>query len=146
MNKLIGMAMLLIFCGMTGYKLYAGNADFGSKYNVQMLISGLGGSYLIISEFYQSIIGFFRGFRKSTIVNGQVKEEPMETQQIDLQKLMADSDKKLCNVSDKKLCDFVALLYLKNRCIESGSKEAVDHIIAINTLLFSVETKTVDTK
>lgn len=136
MNKIIGIGMLLLSCGMIGYKIYGGG-DFGPRYNAQMLISGIGGAYLVISEFYQSIIKLFQGvksfFNKTQTKISVSKEATMETQEIELQKIMTGAD--------KKLCDFVALLYLKNRCIESGLTEVMDHVVAINTLLFSNEAK-----
>lgn len=150
MNKITGLLLLIVFIGMTGYMLYSPDSDFGTRYYVQITISGLGAAYLLISEFWKPVYNFVKNF------NWKIFPDNSDSSDCCPDDCCPDSDdccnnsgdiemetdlKRLLSYEDENLCDFIALSYIRDRCSEIGSTEALDHISAINSILFESSNK-----
>lgn len=114
METAVGLALLGFFV-FTGYK-----GEFNTQICTQMLVSGLGGGYLLISGNLEKIKGFVNMFwnKKADTSVSKIKEIAASVEQ------------------DKSVRDFQCLNYLRDRCIEVNSPEALDMIVQINTILF----------
>lgn len=106
MESLIGLGMLL-FCAWNGFQASTVDGfDFTTRWYAQTIISGLGGLYIMIPKI-KSIL--------SSLGSGGPS---------------------LPDYSDKYQKDFECLSYLRDRCVENGSKEGLDLVIQLNTILF----------
>lgn len=158
MNKITGLVLLIIFTGMVGYMLYAPDSDFGTRYYIQITISGLGAAYLLISEFWKPVYNFFKNFNWKILPDDCCSNDDCCPDSDDCcpDDCCSDSDdccpnsgetemetdlKRLLSYEDENLCDFIALSYIRDRCAEIGSTEALDHISAINSILFESSNK-----
>lgn len=111
MENIVGFG-LLVFCGYMGY-----SADsYTTQTYVQLLISGLGGGYLLVSKNLDKLKTLFKK-RASVVTDAVIENE------------------------DKLQKDVDCLDYLLTRCQESGSPESVDMIVQINTILFKSRVK-----
>lgn len=110
MQNLIGMA-LLGFAAFLGYR-----GDFNAQIYAQMLVGGLGGGYLLVSENLEKLKGLFTMFWNKKV--SKIEEIAIPLAQ------------------DKSVRDFQCLNYLRDRCLEVNSPEALDMIVQINTILF----------
>lgn len=112
METVVGLALLGFFA-FTGYK-----GEFNTQIYAQMLVSGLGGGYLLISGNLEKIKELFTMFWNKKEDKPSISNDPVSIEQ------------------DKSVRDFQCLNYLRDRCIEVNSPEALDMIVQINTILF----------
>lgn len=117
MDLIIGLFLLVVFCILTGYHYLTGLSvsELGFKQLVQLVISG-GGSVFILSPFV------INGLKKIKLPNFRKKK---------------DMDNLSSSYDDDCMNDFKALHYLKDRAIEIDSKEALELVVKLNTILFS---------
>jgi len=106
MESLIGFGMLL-FCAWNGFQASTVDGfDFTTRWYAQTIISGLGGLYIMIPEVKRIL----------SSLGDNIPSPP--------------------DYSEKYQKDFECLSYLRDRCIESESKEGLDLVIQLNTILF----------
>ena len=114
MDIFVGIAMLVYCIGGLAYgNLYG----FDQRLMTQIGVSGVG-SLLILSEYIWSWVKTFK---------------------LPQMKLPKFSKEKMNNlpIDDKSVTDFKCLHYLKHRAEEIESKEMLDLVIQLNTLLFN---------
>ena len=134
MNKLLGLALLTFFIVTVGYKVYEQDASFNIRFYMQSIVSGHGAAYLLTVEFLPTIKNLY-----TSIINLFTKKDKSG------EKNMSVDIGKLLEYDHENLNDFIALSYIRDRCIEINSKEALDHISAINSILFNSQPKKDDT-
>lgn len=114
MELVIGLGMLL-FCAWNGFQASTVDGfDFTMRWYAQTIISGLGGLYIIIPKI-QNVLSSLN------IRGTSLPDHTTINDHID---------------SDKYRKDFECLVYLRDRCIENGSKEGLDFVVQLNTILF----------
>lgn len=126
MDLVIGIVLLASFFGILIYSLITGDIT-QTKILVQLLISGFG-SILVLSPV---VIRYVKGLIKREDSPKPDKEKEREM----------DNNEDLFNCDSKTMRDFKALHYLKERAFELDSKEALDLVVQLNTILFSTECK-----
>lgn len=120
MDLLIGIGMLVFFGYTVATFFLSKDLEPDPKFYAQMLISGAGSFYLLVVQNLDKVKELLSKLRKKTVDNKDKKEE--ET---------------LPLTTDKEYMDYQCLVYLKKRADELKSKEALDLVIKLNTLLFS---------
>lgn len=112
MENLVGFGLLGFFL-WTGYH----TSSYTMQTYAQMAISGIGGAYMLISNNIEGL--------KALIVKKSIeqKTEAPSLEQSDPVK------------------DFQSISYLRDRCQEIASPEAVDMTVQINTALFKSRIK-----
>ena len=114
MDIFVGIAMLVYCIGGLAYgNLYG----FDQRLMTQIGVSGVG-SLLILAEYIWSWV---KTFKLPQIKLPKFSKEKMNNLPID----------------DKSVTDFKCLHYLKHRAEEIESKEMLDLVIQLNTLLFN---------
>lgn len=119
MDLLIGIAMLLFFTYSIGNYFLRNDLEPDLKFYAQTGISGLGSFYLLFVQNFDKLKNILLNFRNKEMDNTNEKEEALPT------------------TTDKEYMDYQCLVYLKKRADELKSKEALDLVIKLNTLLFS---------
>jgi len=119
MNVLIGLALILVSVGMTGYWQFVDKEVADIQYFVQMGISGVGGLYVLLTS-----INFNKLF--------STKKETVKMSEV-------TSIEQLLNSDNKDLIDFMCLTYLRARADELDSKEALSNVIDLNNFLFKAK-------
>lgn len=119
MDLFIGIGMLLFFAYNIGNYFFNNNLEPDLKFYAQLGISGAGSFYLLLVKNFSGLKQMLSKFRNK---NMDQKQENVGTEK---------------SVEDKEYMDYQALVYLKKRAEELKSKEALDLVIKLNTLLFS---------
>lgn len=118
MDLFIGIGMLLFFAYNVGNYFLNSNLEPDLKFYAQLAISGVGSFYLLLLKNFSGLKQMLPKFRNKDMDKN--KEEITEK-----------------STEDKDYMDYQALVYLKKRAEELKSKEALDLVIKLNTLLFS---------
>ena len=113
MDGLIGLGLVIYSIGMFVYKQFFSDG-LTSQAIIQIAVAGIGALVILAPKFLSFIMG----------LNIPEKED----------------DIKLDDAKDYQ--DFVSLNYLKDRAIELRSEEALELVIKLNTLIFSVKNET----
>lgn len=114
MDIFVGIAMLVYCIGGLAYGSLYG---FDQRLMTQIGVSGVG-SVLILFSY---AVNWFKNFKLPQIKLPKKSEEKMNDISID----------------EKSVTDFKCLHYLKHRAEEIESKEMLDLVIQLNTLLFN---------
>lgn len=120
MDALVGFLML-IYC--IGGLVYGYLSGFEQRLILQIIVAGIG-SVLILSGYF---VAWIKNFKLPTF--RLRKNNPQETDE-DMKDLPFDCD-------EKSVLDFKCLHYLKHRATETQSKEMMDLVVELNTLLFA---------
>lgn len=122
MDFIIGIGLLIVFVSIGGYNYFT-DQSLDARTLIQLAISGAGSSLILAPAGYKKVKNL-----KIKIPNINPEKEHEDFDMSDLPE---------CD--DKSLLDFKCLHYLKHRAEDLGSKEALDLVIKLNTLLFSEE-------
>lgn len=119
MNRIVGLLMLGFF-GFLMYRFVNKPEDviFGVRDYAQLAVSGGAAIYLLVVLELDNI--------KKILNNANVntsKKSPTDIENIKVDK-------------EVRYYDYICLSYLRDRCQQIESEEALDHIIELNTLLF----------
>ena len=117
MDTIVGILLILVGVGLGAYAYITPDFVYGVKFYLQLAVCFLGP----ILIFWSEIVKFFSD-----------KEEPKMPDAID-----HDHSDGTCDICDYCEKDFHCLSYLKTRAREIDSKEALDMVIKLNTLLFT---------
>ena len=117
MDTIVGLLLILVGVGLGAYAYITPDFVYGVKFYLQLAVCFLGP----ILIFWSEIVKFFSH-----------KEEPKMPDVID-----HDHSGGTCDICDYSEEDFRCLSYLKKRAREIDSKEALDMVIKLNTLLFT---------
>jgi hypothetical protein len=115
MDALIGLGLVIYSIGMFVYKQFFSDG-LTSQSIIQIAVAGIGALVILAPKFLSFIMGL------------KIPEKEKE------------DDIKLDDAKDYQ--DFVSLNYLKDRAIELRSEEALELVIKLNTLIFSVKNET----
>lgn len=121
MDLLIGIGMLVFFGYTVATFFLSKDLEPDPKFYAQMLISGAGSFYLLFVQNLDKVKNLLSKLRNKTVDNNTDKKE----------------EEALPLTTDKEYMDYQCLVYLKKRADELKSKEALDLVIKLNTLLFS---------
>ena len=116
MDILIGLGLVIYSIGMFVYKQFFSDG-LTSQAIIQIAVAGIGALVILAPKFLSLVM-------ELKIPDNQEKED----------------DIKLDDAKDYQ--DFVSLNYLKDRAIELRSEEALELVIKLNTLIFSVKNET----
>lgn len=122
MDFYVGLVLLLMCGGVSYYNYGVEHIDpLTWKYHAWAAISGVGGAWLTLSNIKISKLGrFFESLGK----NKMNKSDSLTLEDF------SDSN-------NKELLDYLTLSYLQRRCSEMGCQEAVNHVVELNTIMFS---------
>jgi hypothetical protein len=99
----------------------------GVRTMIQLFVSGVGSLVILTPLAYRFIKGATSKDKENKPTDNTKKEEEEEM------------DNECCPLgNDETVADFKALHYLKERAIELQSKEALDLVVKLNTILFSI--------
>ena len=128
MDLIIGITLLVAFFGILLYSMMIGDIS-NVRTIIQLIISGIG-SIVVLSPF---LLKFVKTFSDKKEDSSKPIDKPEKEEEKDMNNdFEFDCDK-------DSIEDFKALHYLKERAIELGSKEALDLVVKLNTILFAVE-------
>lgn len=119
MNRIVGLIMLGFF-GFLSYKFLNKPEDvvFGVRDYAQLIISGGAAIYLLV------ILELHNIKKLLSSVNIDSPKKPST----DIERIKIDKE--------VRYYDYICLSYLRDRCQQIESEEALNHIIELNTLLF----------
>lgn len=120
MENIVGFGLMAFFAWL-GYS----TTSYTPHVYAQMLISGVGGAYLLIGGNLDKIKSLVAGIKAGVpvkAVDTTVEYEPVKT-------------------SDEALKDFQSISYIRDRSVEIASPESVDMTVQINTALFKSRIK-----
>ena len=116
MDFIAGLIMLVVFLGLGGYALSQNDFEYGTRFILQMIISGGGAAYILFKNLNIEWL-------KSLFNKGEKVDIDIE-------------------ITEKDLVDYKVLVYLRGRAKEMGSKEMMDAVVLLNNMLFTdVEVK-----
>lgn len=117
MDALIGLGLVIYSIGLFVYKQFFSDG-LTSQAIIQIAVAGIGALVILAPKFLSFIMGL------------KIPEKEKEK----------ENDIELDDAKDYQ--DFVSLNYLKDRAIELRSEEALELVIKLNTLIFSVKNET----
>lgn len=119
MNRIVGLIMLGIF-GFLGYKYFNTTEEnaFVLRDYIQLVLTGSAALYLLVFLELENILPLI-----NTDDNTEIKLDKTITKSV-------KSDK------DIRYYDYICLSYLRDRCQDIESEEALGHILELNTILF----------
>lgn len=115
MDALIGLGLVIYSIGLFVYKQFFSDG-LTSQTIIQIAVAGIGALVILAPKFLSFVMGL------------KIPEKEKE------------NDIELDDTKDYQ--DFVSLNYLKDRAIELRSEEALELVIKLNTLIFSVKNET----
>ena len=120
MDALVGFLMLIYCIGGLVYGFFYG---FEQRLILQIIVAGAGSIIILFGYF----VAWVKNFKLPSF-----KLRKNNTQEIDedMKDLPFDCD-------EKSALDFKCLHYLKHRATETQSKEMMDLVVQLNTLLFA---------
>jgi hypothetical protein len=120
MDIIIGLSMLGFFAYLLFCYFFIKDFEPDPRFYAQLGVSGVGFFYLLIIQNLNKVKDFmFKFYRK--------KDMDKNT----------DKNIDLPGTDEKEFMDYQCLVYLKKRAEELKSKEALDLVVKLNTLLFS---------
>jgi hypothetical protein len=122
MDLLIGVFLLLYFCGAIAYGVLNG---FDTRLMIQVAVCGVG-SLLVFSTYIIEMI------KNIKIPKPKPNPDSKKEKEMDKNNFVIPFD---CD--DHTMADFKALHYLKERALQLGSDEALQMVIKLNSVLFS---------
>lgn len=117
MDALIGLGLVIYSIGLFVYKQFFSDG-LTSQTIIQIAVAGIGALVILAPKFLSFVMGL------------KIPEKEKEK----------ENDIELDDTKDYQ--DFVSLNYLKDRAIELRSEEALELVIKLNTLIFSVKNET----
>ncbi len=120
MDIIIGLSMFGFFAYLLFCYFFTKDFEPDPKFYAQLGVSGAGFFYLIIMQNFNKVKDFMLKF---------YRKKDMDTN--------TDKNIDLPATDEKEFMDYQCLIYLKKRAEELKSKEALDLVIKLNTLLFS---------
>ena len=129
MDLIVGIVLLAWCLVLLGYKQISG-IDLDQKTIIQSIVSGIG-SVIILGPIVFSKL-------KNIKLPSLPKPKPNPKPEKEVDDMKEDDTSNDFHLDSEELNDFKALNYLKDRAMEMNSQEALDLVIKLNTILFSV--------